>query len=428
MSTDRDTTRIVRSWLQTDEHESADRVLDAVLDRLDETPQRRATSRPAQVDMSLTLRYGIAAAVIAVAAAVGFSLLTNVGDDRNSTAVPITRRRRNRSSPRRPAASVPRRHLTSFRASTRRTLIASSIVLDESTFRLNDSLLSSTVASDGSSLLRLTAADSVSGCEIGDVGTYRYSLSPGGSVLTIEPGTDAVRRASGCGTGQMAALRVPQPRRLLPRQHRSRNLRVPVLRARPIADVPWRARYGAFTFTVPEGWAASDDWPERYQLVPQEEYATFDRTSVCATVCPDQISLWAAPRAAAESCVEGAQAVGVGSSAADLRDWIVSHPGIVAGAPETIALGALSASVIDVEVSPSGPAPAAPRVHLSPSRCSRASYHIALSAGDRQRLILVDLDTDNALLILIDTRDPETLDTFAAEAMSIVETFEFPSR
>ena len=41
MSTDRDTTRIVRSWLQTDEHESADRVLDAVLDQLDATPQRR---------------------------------------------------------------------------------------------------------------------------------------------------------------------------------------------------------------------------------------------------------------------------------------------------------------------------------------------------------------------------------------------------
>ena len=45
MSTDRDTTRIVRSWLGTDEHESADRVLDAVLDQLDATPQRRPGGR-----------------------------------------------------------------------------------------------------------------------------------------------------------------------------------------------------------------------------------------------------------------------------------------------------------------------------------------------------------------------------------------------
>lgn len=40
MSTDRDTTRIVRSWLEMDESDCADRVLGAVLDRLDTTPQR----------------------------------------------------------------------------------------------------------------------------------------------------------------------------------------------------------------------------------------------------------------------------------------------------------------------------------------------------------------------------------------------------
>ncbi len=41
MTADRDTTRFVRSWLRTDEHESADRVLQTVLSRLDTTPQRR---------------------------------------------------------------------------------------------------------------------------------------------------------------------------------------------------------------------------------------------------------------------------------------------------------------------------------------------------------------------------------------------------
>ena len=42
MDTERDVTRIVRSWLRTDEHESADRVLDNVLALLDATPQRRS--------------------------------------------------------------------------------------------------------------------------------------------------------------------------------------------------------------------------------------------------------------------------------------------------------------------------------------------------------------------------------------------------
>ena len=77
MSIDRDTTRIVRSWLRTDEHESADRVLDAVLDQLDTTPQRRATWWPARrfPEMNNTARLALAAAAVAVAAFLGIRFL-----------------------------------------------------------------------------------------------------------------------------------------------------------------------------------------------------------------------------------------------------------------------------------------------------------------------------------------------------------------
>ena len=43
MSSDRDTTRIVRSWLEEGVTELPDRVLDAVLDELPATHQRRVT-------------------------------------------------------------------------------------------------------------------------------------------------------------------------------------------------------------------------------------------------------------------------------------------------------------------------------------------------------------------------------------------------
>ena len=83
MNTDRDTTRIVRSWMQTDEHESADRVLDAVLDQLDTTPQRRATWWPARrlPEMNTFAKFGVAAAAVVVAALLGvnYFIAPNVG-------------------------------------------------------------------------------------------------------------------------------------------------------------------------------------------------------------------------------------------------------------------------------------------------------------------------------------------------------------
>jgi hypothetical protein len=83
MSSDRDVTRIVRSWMREDGHESADRVLDSVLDQLDTTPQRRATWWPARRfhEMNSFAKLGIAAAVLAVAAILGISYFAgpNVG-------------------------------------------------------------------------------------------------------------------------------------------------------------------------------------------------------------------------------------------------------------------------------------------------------------------------------------------------------------
>ena len=80
MSTDRDTTGIVRSWLRTDEHESADRVLDAVLDQLDTTPQRRA-GWPAwrTPTMNKFVTIGLGAAAVVVLLFVGAQLIGTPG-------------------------------------------------------------------------------------------------------------------------------------------------------------------------------------------------------------------------------------------------------------------------------------------------------------------------------------------------------------
>jgi hypothetical protein len=76
MSAERDVTRIVRSWLRVDEHESADRVLDNVFALLDATPQRPAWWPARRIaDMNSLAKFAIAAAAVVVVAVVGINLL-----------------------------------------------------------------------------------------------------------------------------------------------------------------------------------------------------------------------------------------------------------------------------------------------------------------------------------------------------------------
>lgn len=76
--TERDTTRIVTSWLEEGADRIPDRVLDAVEARIPATHQRRSgwLARRISIMNSPTIRYGIAAVVIVVAALVGVRLLS----------------------------------------------------------------------------------------------------------------------------------------------------------------------------------------------------------------------------------------------------------------------------------------------------------------------------------------------------------------
>jgi hypothetical protein len=80
MHSEPDVTRVVRSWLRTDEHESADRVLDNVLNLLDTTQQRRSWWPAWRLsDMHTYAKFAIAAAAVVVVAVVGINLLPASG-------------------------------------------------------------------------------------------------------------------------------------------------------------------------------------------------------------------------------------------------------------------------------------------------------------------------------------------------------------
>lgn len=80
MSTDRDVTRIVRSWLEDGVTVLPDRVLDTVLDQLPATPQRRSWWPARRYrEMNSFAKLAVAAAAVVVVAIVGISFLPRAG-------------------------------------------------------------------------------------------------------------------------------------------------------------------------------------------------------------------------------------------------------------------------------------------------------------------------------------------------------------
>ena len=118
MTADRDTERIVQSWLEVGVTALPDHILDTVLDQLPATPQRRSmwpTRRFAQ--MTTPFKLAIGAAGVLLVAIVGYNLLPGssqgVGGpgDRRAEPVAIARLAHvDRHRPQPGGRSVPRRH------------------------------------------------------------------------------------------------------------------------------------------------------------------------------------------------------------------------------------------------------------------------------------------------------------------------------
>ena len=89
MSADRETTRIVRSWLEEGATSLPDRVLDNVLDQLPATPQRRAWWPAWRLpDMNTRLRIAAALAAVVVVALIVVNVLPKAGGVGGTTSTP----------------------------------------------------------------------------------------------------------------------------------------------------------------------------------------------------------------------------------------------------------------------------------------------------------------------------------------------------
>lgn len=136
------------------------------------------------------------------------------------------------------------------------------------------------------------------------------------------------------------------------------------------------------TYTVPAGWKMFEDEPGQFGL------ALLENDGPCLCV-------WRDVRAAAKSCAEEPEP-GVGSSAADIANWLATRDGLDTTQPEPVSVGGLNGYMIDVRLDPGWTATCPfsngdPTVMTLVGTSISAGVHWGTAKNSSQRYYLLDL-------------------------------------
>lgn len=422
---------VLEAWFLDGPSEMPERLFEAVFDQVERVPQRRLARLQLRfTDMTTTARLLAAGAAAVLVVGIGFFALGR-GPEPGLGASPSPSVMATES----PGPTLPGSELP---AALRHPYIGALETVEgvpqgdvsQIRFRLRsfsyhnglNEFMWSAAGVDGDEIV-IRSGTASTGCEEGDEGRYPFSMSPGETILRIEPGTDDCAPRSAVLPGTWQRIQCLNPNNgclgIVEAGSYSSQYFVPAVQA----GAPTRADFGALAYTVPAGWANSADWPSMYEIMRGPSYSAGGVNE--GVVTPDAITLLARPSAASlDGCTEAAES-GVGTDRADLTAWILAHPGLSVTERPAITVDGLQASVLDLAVADDwtetcdtvNPFVAAP-VFIG-------DYHWALAKGDRMRVILLDLPAGTTVAITVDAEDPATFDTLVAETMPIVETFDF---
>ncbi len=429
MSAYRDPDRIVRAWLDLMPDEAPDRAIAAVLQAVETTsqarrPLRRASWRPTNMN-----RRSIAAAIAAVAViAIGGALWLGrpstglVGAPSPTAAEPPTPSPT--ASPSAAAGELPSglqgrwlagpREVPGIAAAAGTSILFApgGLAMTQSNQQQNTVRLRSSASTDADGSLSVESAATGAPCAAGDKGTYGWSLSPSGQTLTIRATSDdcAVRLAALPGTWWLADCKSGDP---CLGDLDAGTYGSQFIDPRWDPATPWLPRYGAITFTVPEGWASSADWPSSFALTPSTAYAAETKVGPTQGVLHD-IYVVTRPAAALQDVTcSGTPDPAVGASVDELLGWIRSLPLVSSGDPAAVTIEGHQATMIDLQFDPtrtaSCPGDARPSTLLFvPSGRRDDEYAIGIDAAERIRLILLDLGGGDVVGIAIEDQNDAT--------------------
>lgn len=424
MSTERDIAYLLRSWMRSEPDGTVDHVVDAILDRVDATSQHPASRWPVprNLDMNLYFKLGIAAVVLAMTVALGYGLWQNVGN-----LLPDPRPSDEASSP---GGNLPPEFDHTFIGAPRAVEgvdVNDRLILDftNDVFAVHvgsgESAVVSKPTTSGAGLLRLETLVDSTVCQQSDIGTYSYAFSPGDTVLRIELTDDdcAVRADVVPGEWRRSACHDPNGSCLgvLEAGRQASLWFDPFSDAWPTSP----ARYGALTYEVPAGWANSDDSLKMYGLTRADAYGP-DYTTSCLD-CPDGIWVLTAPAVAEPGCSDVADSE-AGTSARALADWVRAHPGLEVTEGPAVTIDGRSTIVLDILARESWADACldeADNVTFVPLFVN-PGYAYGIRTGDRHRMLFVEIDSDTAMGIGVDSFDPDDLDALIAETQPIIES------
>jgi len=446
MTHERDFDAVARAWLELGPDEAPDRVIQAVLQASEVTPQvRRAIRWPTwrSLDMNRLPLVAGAAAVLVVVIGAGIlftrgpSTTGGVAPSASPSAAPAATPSPSASSAAGSATPLPAalavvwqgppRQVPNFGTSTRTRLH-----FDPSSFFLSgdsygDDNLQSIASISGPSTLQVVSQVTI-GCAMGDVGDYHWSLSPKGKILTISVIQDAcaARAAAIPGTWYTSTACKEDPGGCLG------DLEAGTFQSQYVdpalsPGVAWGPAFGAITYTVPDGWSNSSDWPATFSLTPSADYAT-ENQGGSVDGKKYQISVYAKPAATDPSCANTLLAVPTTIDA--LMAHVTSSKAFTSSAVSSTTIDGHAAKWVDLSLSskwtakcPGDPTPDASLLVQRDDPIN--GWGLGLGQTGRMRVILIDLGGGHVGLVALEADQPSRFSELTTSAMPIVESFKF---
>ena len=295
--------------------------------------------------------------------------------------------------------------------------ISEGLVVYETGIANNPKAFTSDIISANAETIELRLVGDLLDCLDGDVGHYRWSLTPGATTLTLTADDDtcAARAAAFEGKWTHTACKLV-----------GRDC-IGIVEAGTYSTNRWNPygefTYGQATFTLPDGWAVTYDSQAALFIGSAEDYAA------SADPLPWGLRSWADVAAAAPDSYDcdtrqptDQPDPTVGLSAADIAEWMVSLPTLTA-TRSTMTISGMQAEVVDAEVA-DGAEICEWGIVLIVSRTSKPDpFNYGIVAGQHMRIILIDVLPERTIAIFVDDAGHPGFEALEEAVMPIVESF-----